>query len=278
MKIPESVKPYIGPLVAVLVIGGIIAIGGWRWKVSAEAKHATELANAQVQFQKLTDQLVQAENTLIKSQKEMRSELSAEYQKKLEEHDQKILAKVSGELETKINPINAKLWELQPGVFQYPKPGETDLIVNKLTVNTVKRPAEFDISFKPQEIKFDATLNFSEKDKVMSFWVEPQTTKLGPMTVEVKKLQLQPSAELNAFITDLRGNKVYLPEMPKYTVGLFGGLGTNVQTQNGKDNPHYFGGTFTYNTSSGIGFPIVGITNGTNYIVLTGFTYSFGKR
>ncbi len=279
MKIPNSVKPYIGPVVAVLVIGGIIVFGAWRWKLNEDAKHATELANAQVQFQKLTDRLVQAENTLVKNQTEMKSELSAEYQKKLEEQSQKILAKVSGEMEAKINPINAKLWELQPGVFQYPKPGESDPLVNKLTVNTVKRPAEFDMTFKPQEIKFDATLNFSEKDKVMSFWVEPQTTKLGPMNVEVKKLQLQPSSELNAFITDLRGKKVYLPTMPKYTAGLLAGVGTNVQlTTPNSDKHFYFGGLWQYNTASGIGFPVVGLTNGNNFIVTGGLTYSWGKR
>lgn len=279
MNIPESLKPYIGPLVAVLVISGIIAFGAWRWKVNADAQHATELANAQVQFQKLTDRLVQAENTLVKKQDDMKAELSTEYQQKLEEQKQVILAKIKGQIDAQINPINAKLWELQPGVFQYPKPGDSDPIVNKLTVNTVKRPAEFDISFKPQEITFDATLNFSEKNKNMSFWVEPQTKNIGGMKVSVSKLQLQPSAELNAFITDLRGKKVYLPTMPKYTAGLLAGVGTNVQlTAPNSDKHFYFGGLWQYNTASGIGFPVVGLTNGNNFIVTGGLTYSWGKR
>ena len=279
MKIPEILKPYIGPIAAVLVISGIIAFGAWRWKVNSDAQHATELANAQVQFKQLTERLVQTENTLIKTQKDMKSELSAEYQQKLDEQKQVILAKIKGQIDTQINPINAKLWELQPGVFQYPKPGESDPIVNKLTVNTVKRPAEFDMTFKPQEITFDATLNFSEKDKNMSFWVEPQTKNIGGMKVSVSKLQLQPSAELNNFITDLRGKKTYLPVMPKYTAGLLAGVGTNLQLADSKaSKPFYMGGMFQYNTASGFGFPFIGLTNGNNYVVTSGIVYSWGKR
>jgi type II secretory pathway pseudopilin PulG len=279
MKIPDFLKPYIGPTVAVLVIGGLIGFGALRWKHNVDEQHQTEIANQQRQFEQITKDLYQAKNSIVTSQQQMFAELSLDYQRKLKEQKQEILAKITGQIDAQINPINAKVWELQPGVFQFPKPGETHPIINKLTVDTVKRPADFEVSFKPQEIKFDATLNFSEKDKTMSFWVEPQSKNVGGMELKVSKLELKPSDQMNAWITDLRGHKTYLPEMPKYTAGILAGVGTNIQLNAPNNDKHFYvGGMWQKNTASGFGFPIIGLTNGNNYVITTGIVYSWGKR
>lgn len=263
-------------IVLTILLLGYIGYSAYKYKLSLDAQHQTEIDNQTRKFEALTLTLTQALNTAIKDQKELTVGLSKDYQDKLAEQKQQILARIDGTISTHVNPIEERLWELKPGVYSFPKEGASDPIIDKLIVDTFKKPESFKITFKPQDIKFNATLNFSKKDETMSFWVEPQTKNIGGMEVKVSKLELQPSDELNGFITELRGSKIYLPVMPKYTINFLGGVGSSITGTTTK-NP-YIGGQFIYNTTSGIGIGAMGISNGQQVIILGSAGYSFKKR
>lgn len=247
-------------------------------KLELQTQLAQMSKDFKVMHTDLTSQLVQAKNEQQQSQEALIKTLSEEYQQKLKDQKMQILAKLDGVIAIRIKSIKDQLAETQPGFYSYMK---SSGLIDRLTVDTRLKPAEFDLAFKPQTLNLSGTLNFDknkyEKDqKGTSFWMEASNAKTnGGLEVTIPQLNFTPAPEFNQWVTQLRtkseGPKPLI--LPKYSIDLILGhelFNTSPKIVYGVESTWFLPGGF--NVGAGV---MTGGTGGTTIFGKIGFR--FGK-
>jgi hypothetical protein len=207
----------------VLLLVGFLSYKAWQYEKNQKELLATQLAELNQKFEKFAPGFAQAGNQPQLDQNKLKADLSAEFQKQLDQQKAEILAKVNGIIQFKLQDIHGKLDELTPGVYSYPKKAN-EKVIDYLTVDATQKPVDFKIGFLPQQINLTGTLNFSAKDGTTTFWMQAQKTKTsGGLEVDIPQLNFTPSSEFTNWVAQLRGKDTHISVMPKYTVDLLMG-------------------------------------------------------
>jgi hypothetical protein len=254
-----------------LILFSIIAFGllwrSYKWELEGRRRAETEVQNAKVEMETFKSGVVQAQNDLVKSQKELIAGMSEEFQKELKEQKQKILAAVHSEIEIQFQNGGGEGTQdpNTPNKFTY-----SDQTMKSIQVNA-QNPYHpmFTYQIAPITLGLEGTLNFDPASGQSKFWVLP-SVKNGPpnMDLKVGRMELTPSPEFNNWITEMRdGRIVYVPAVPKWSLGVQGGYNPALGNRE-------FGMSLYRNFSNGLG--VGGGSLGNTAFI--GLTYSWGKQ
>lgn len=256
-------------IIAILVIAGGITYAAWKHSQNSLALAENNIRNAQVDFETFRSGVVQAQNELVKSQKELKEQMSAEFKKEIEDQKIKILAAVKTQIAVQFEEVYNKPGE--PGednVYHY---SDTLLSHAQVDVNDPNKPL-WSYKVTPFSIDLEASLGFDEKEGKAKFWAYPVAKNLpAGVKVTIPQLVFSNSEEYNQWITKLRGKDVYVPVMPKYTFGAMVGVEWAKEFPGGVRTVYGLDVTRNWSNGAGLGVGVLGST------VFARGTFSFGK-
>lgn len=268
--IPQAALKYWREIAIVLLIGG----GVFMYTILNRTKSSlvlseTNLNNARVEMETFKSGVVQANNTWVaKTQAELKDQLEKEFKAEVERQNQKILALVKSQIKAEFDEVFAPGPPGEDNIFRY-----NDQLMSHISVDTndPNKPL-WSYQIAPFTINLTGTLNFSENDGTMRWWTKPEAKGLPKgMHVTIPELTLVPSKEMNQWTAAMKGKEVYIPTMPRYTIGGLFGREWLKEIPGGYRN--VFGADATYNWPNGwgVGGGFIGST------VFVRGAYSFGK-
>ena len=274
---------YIAAGLAGLALLGFIGYKAWSYERNQRLLKEAENAQLRIGFKQLSDSMVQLESRVVKSQDDLRTGLSKEYQDKLKEEKQTIL----GNLQAVVVAAMAKeregkgLWLSQTEI-QFPNPNQRgDERLLDYFIANLQDPKSPTYRYKilPQTINISGTLNWDEQNGNAPFWLDSQTkTTEGGLQLSIPKASFTVGPEFTRWVAEMRSKKeVKIPVMPKYTVDLM--LGKEFSPLTGQTPRTVFGAQGAYHTVSGFGFGGGALTGGNGGTIVFGkIGYSFGIR
>jgi hypothetical protein len=278
----KSTEIKIGASILVLLVlgfGGREFYTRYKDQKSQLEQAKTELADANVNYTKLKEGIVQAQNSSILTQDQLKKLISSELKNQITLHNQEILAAIKEGVQVKFDENHETGTKTGTTQYTFPVAGKTDPIVDKLVVDTSVPSYKLDL--KPFTLNLEATLNYDQKQGVTRFWSRPTAVGL-PKGVEATmgEVTFNLDQSFNQWVTSMRGETVRVPEMPKYTVGGLVGVsyvGSAYSPAASWQKIYGVEGTRNFSNNLGIGGGIMG--NGVlGYTEFLKLTYSFGKQ
>lgn len=234
----------------------------------------TDLKNSEIKYKVIEGKLVQAENSHVLDTEELKKTLSKNFQDQLDTQKQQILATIKA---------NIAIWAKGEGTGTGTPTGDPtkpitefrfhdDLMTSIVVDAKVPTKPYFTYEIAPFNIAIEASLNFDAREGVTKFWAQPSSTHLpNGLNVSIPRIELNPSAEFNRWVTDLRGSKTTVAVPAKYTLNAL--LGKDFSP--GLYSPKLvYGVQLQYNWINGLGAG-VGIIGNTTFV---SGGYSWGKH
>jgi hypothetical protein len=264
----DLIKKYWRETIIVL----LLVTGGVFFKVYRNAENArssaeTQVQNAKVDLEIFKSGIAQAKNELVSTHKQLMESLSQEFQKELKDQKISVLATIKTEMQLRFDEWEGTGTEETPNVFTY-----HDKTMHHITVDAVN-PAKpkFNYQLNPMTLTLEGSLGFDATNGQTKFWTLPRVSGPDGATISVGRMNFTPGPEFNAWVSEIRGKKVYVPVMPKWTAGVMAGREWASEFPGGMRNVYGLDLQRNFTTGVGIGGGFLGST------VFVKGTYSFGK-
>ena len=255
-------------LILLSVVALSFTVAAFRYERNQKNSAQTEIQNAKVEFTTFKNGVVQAQNHLVETHKQMLSQMSSEFQTEIKSQDQRLLMLLKGDMKVGFQEVKDAIGSKDPNLPVYTFQDKVQDI--KVDARMPNEP-RFSYKIKPFDIHLEGSLNFDEKEGQTKFWFRPQVKNELGLTITTPQLDLTPSPEFNQWVGKLKGREVYVPVMPRWTVSGLAGREWMKELPGGFRNVYGADATYNFRNNLGVGAGFIGSTT------FMRVSYSFGK-